>query len=97
MGTVKKATFKNFNKVLLKFLSSNNFQDPDKIVIDKQWNEFGQLKGYLCSLTFRGRNDVLVIVLDWTSYYMRVVGDTSLIPVFEPGIHKKWDDDPIES
>lgn len=60
-------------------------QDPDSIIFTKQWDEFGQLKGWIVEATFGSKT----ISLDMTQHYTRFIGDFGEIPKFISGIHQK--------
>ncbi len=74
-------------------LISNSKQDPDSVIFDKQWDEFGYLKGWIVTIIYLGLENDLEITLDITPYYIRTIGDIEKIPDYICGKHQYFDYD----
>ena len=60
-------------------------QDPDCINYTKQWDESGQLKGWMVELRW-GEH---MVWLDITKHYTRIVGDLDKVPEYIKGKHQR--------
>jgi hypothetical protein len=60
-------------------------QDPDHIHYTKQWDESGQLKGWMVELRW-GEH---MVWLDITKHYTRIVGDLDKVPDYQKGKHQR--------
>lgn len=60
-------------------------QDPDKITFIKQWDETGQLKGFMVTCEWDGGQ---VFQIDSTDHYCREIGNLDDIPDYVEGKHQ---------
>jgi len=82
-------------KMIIQFFESiKQFQDADQMEIRKQRSETGRFKGYWINLKWLGKDSNLNVMYDITKEYTRIIWDEAKIPLFTPGVHKYWDDDP---
>lgn len=65
-------------------------QNPDYVTFKKQWNEWGQLKGWWVTCEWEGEdpNASKSVCFDITKYCTRMIGNMNEIPDFIPGKHQ---------
>lgn len=76
----------NATKILHKNLASR--QDPDHVDFEKQWDEFGRLKGWLVLCSWSLSDDLVQVTFDMTSSYVRTVGPIESVPFYKSGVHQ---------